>query len=180
MGRATARRNRDRARRVLCISGRDGHRLERDLLGPETRRRAAQGLPARALHSRNPLPLHGRPRSTRHRTTSPTKVRTRSPLPDPPVAMASSRYPSSMGLTFAVDLGGRRLSRSRVEAAMYIAEEAGETKQMATESTADRAGARSPSTARSASSGRRSVKAWSCMHGCATRTRPAPSRSRSH
>ena len=25
-------------------------------------------------------------------------------LPDPPVAMASARYPSSMGLTFAVDI----------------------------------------------------------------------------
>ena len=40
-------------------------------------------------------------------------------LPDPPVAMANTRYPSSMGLTFAVDLAATTRVEVNVEAARY-------------------------------------------------------------
>src|SRR6266576_2661409 len=40
-------------------------------------------------------------------------------VPDPPVAMAHVRYPSSMGMTFAVDTAATRTVTIAVEAARY-------------------------------------------------------------
>lgn len=50
-------------------------------------------------------------------------------LPDPPVAMANTRYPSSMGLTFVVDSAAAPRLRVAVEAARYVEVEASDPEE---------------------------------------------------
>jgi hypothetical protein len=103
-------------------------RLERDLLGPETANELLEDFPLERyivgiLYPRTDDPIDP------SQDDEPREGEDKDSFPDPPVAMASARYPSSAGLTCAVDLERATTIQVTVEAALYRPEESADTKK---------------------------------------------------
>jgi hypothetical protein len=103
-------------------------RLERDLLGPECVDELLEDFPLERYIMGILYPSTDDPIDPAQ-DDDPHEGEDEESSPDPPVAMASARYPSSMGLTFAVDVERTTAVEARMEAAMYVPEEEGETKK---------------------------------------------------
>jgi hypothetical protein len=100
-------------------------RLERDLLGPGEADERLEDFPLERyivgiLYPRTDEPIDPA------QDDEPREGEDEDSFPDPPVAMASARYPSSAGFTFAVDIERATVVEVTVEAAMYVSEEAAE------------------------------------------------------
>ena len=101
-------------------------RLERDLIGPDTVDELLDDLPLERYIVGILYPRTDEPIDPAQDDQQPDGEDSDS-VPDPPVAMASARYPSSAGLTFAVDLRRTKSIDVAVQAALYAPEERGES-----------------------------------------------------
>jgi hypothetical protein len=103
-------------------------RLEKDLLGPEKADELLDDFPLERYVVGILYPSTDDPVDPAQ-DDEPREGEDKDSFPDPPVAMASARYPSSAGLTFAVDINRSTTVEVRAEAAMYVPEEGNETKK---------------------------------------------------
>ena len=103
-------------------------RLRGDLLGPRSEDEVIQDEPATQYALGVLFPTDSGYVDDDQQEDDPEDGDETTHAPDPPVAMAGSRYPSSMGMTFAVDPETASEIRISVEAARYEEVEAGGSK----------------------------------------------------
>jgi hypothetical protein len=106
-------------------------RLERDLLGPDDPAEILDDPPLEryGVGVLYPVPPDESEKFDASQDDETHEQGDRDTTPDPPVAMASSHYPSTMGITFAVDTHATTSIRVAVGAARYSAEEEDEAQR---------------------------------------------------